>query len=120
MNKYLSGIVPAYFTLLNWANRALSFSVTVLLFAAIYKILPDARVRWKDVWAGAVMAALLFSAGRYFIGLYLRHSSLSSLYGAAGSLVIVLLWIYYSAQILFFGAEFTEVYTRRLGRSRQK
>ncbi len=116
MSRHLSGIIPAYFTLLSWLNAAFSFSVTTLLFAAVYKILPDVRVRWKNVWGGAVIASLLFTLGRYVIGLYLRHSSVGSLYGAAGSLVILLLWIYYSAQILFFGAEFTEVYSRRMKR----
>jgi len=113
MSRHLSGVVPAYFLLLSWANMFFSFGVIAALFAAIYKILPDTKVKWKDVWMGALMASLLFSFGKYFIGLYLRHSSMGSLYGAAGSLVIILLWIYYSAQILFFGAEFTEVYARR-------
>jgi membrane protein len=110
--KYLSGFVPAYLPLLSLLNWLLSFGVTTALFAAIYKILPDAKVRWKNVWLGAAMAALLFSIGRYLIGLYLGRSALGSAYGAAGSFVIILLWIYYSAQILFFGAEFTQVSAR--------
>ena len=114
MSRHLSGIIPAYFILLKWLNAIFSFSVTTLLFAAVYKILPDVKVKWKNVWMGAVIASLLFTLGRYVIGLYLRHSSVGSLYGAAGSLVILLLWIYYSAQIMFFGAEFTEVYSRRV------
>ena len=112
MGKFLSDIVPGYLILLNWANRVFAYAVTTLFFAAIYKILPDTKVRWKDVWFGALGASLLFSVGRYIIGLYLRHSSIASLYGAAGSFAIVLVWIYYSAQILFLGAEFTEVYAR--------
>ena len=116
MGKYLSNIVPGYLILLGWANRGFSFGVTALFFAAIYKILPDTKVRWKDVWFGALGASLLFSVGRYVIGLYLRHSSIASLYGAAGSFAIMLVWIYYSAQILFIGAEFSEVYARWRGR----
>ena len=114
-SKYLFWLVPDYFPLLNLLNWFLSFLVTAGLFAAIYKILPDAQVRWKNVWLGAAMASLLFSIGRYFIGLYLGQSSFSSVYGAAGSFVVILLWVYYSAQILFFGAEFTWVCARHDG-----
>ncbi len=118
MGRFLSDVVPGYLILLSWGNRVFAFGITTLFFAAIYKILPDAKVRWKDVWFGALGASLLFSVGRYFIGLYLRHSSIASLYGAAGSFAIVLVWIYYSAQILFIGAEFTEVYSRWLVRKK--
>jgi membrane protein len=111
-SKYLFWMVPDYFPLLNLLNWFVSFLVTSALFAAIYKILPDAQVRWKNVWLGAVVASLLFSIGRYFIGLYLGQSSFGSVYGAAGSFVVILLWVYYSAQILFFGAEFTWVCAR--------
>lgn len=93
-------------------NFVFSFAVITLLFAMIFKILPDAQVRWRDVWTGAGITALLFSIGKLLIGLYLGHSALSSTYGAAGSLIIILIWIYYSAQILFLGAEFTQVYAR--------
>jgi membrane protein len=113
--KYLFYRVPDYFPLLNLLNWTLSFVVTAGLFAAIYKILPDAQVRWKNVWLGALVASLLFSVGRYFIGLYLGQSSFGSVYGAAGSFVLILLWVYYSAQILFFGAEFTWVCARHDG-----
>jgi membrane protein len=81
----------------------------------IYKLLPDARIAWRDVWVGAVMTALLFTLGKSLIGLYLGRSSIGSTYGAAGSLVVLLVWVYYSSQILFFGAEFTKVWARRRG-----
>ncbi len=96
-------------------NFVVSFGVITLLFAAIYKVLPDIEIAWRDVWIGAAVTALLFTIGKWLIGLYLGHSSTASSYGAAGSLVIVLLWIYYSAQILFLGAEFTQVYARKYG-----
>ena len=111
-SKYLFYMVPDYFPLINLLNWFVSFVVTTGLFAAIYKILPDAQVRWKNVWLGAAVASLLFSIGRYFIGLYLGQGSFGSVYGAAGSFVVILLWVYYSAQILFFGAEFTWVCAR--------
>lgn len=113
--KFISGIVPAYLILAHTLNLMLSFSITVLLFAAIYRILPDAKIRWKDVMWGAIVASALFSAGRFLIGLYLGHSGISSVYGAAGSIIIILVWIYLSTQILFFGAEFTQVWSRRYG-----
>ena len=94
-------------------NFALGFAVITLMFALIFKFLPDTKVHWKDVWLGAAVTALLFSVGRLLISFYLAHSSTTSVYGAAGSLVVLLLWVYYSAQILFFGAEFTQVYSRR-------
>jgi membrane protein len=96
-------------------NFVLSFAVVTLLFAGIYKVLPDVRIAWRDVWIGAAVTALLFTIGKWLIGLYLGHSSSASAYGAAGSLVVILLWIYYSAQILFLGAEFTQVYARTHG-----
>jgi hypothetical protein len=82
----------------------------------IYKILPDVEVRWRDVWIGAAVTSLLFSIGRTLIGLYLGNSSISSTYGAAASLVVILIWVYYSAQLLFFGAEFTQVYAHHFGK----
>ena len=88
-----------------------------VLFALIFKYLPDAHppVAWKDIWAGAFVTAALFTLGKYGIGLYLGRSSVGSAFGAAGSLVLLLVWVYYSAQILFFGAELTQVYARRHG-----
>jgi len=96
-------------------NGLISFGVITLLFALIYKILPDVEVSWRDVWVGAAMTAFLFTIGKFLIGLYLGNSSVASAYGAAGSFVVLLLWIYYSAQILLFGAEFTQVYANRFG-----
>jgi len=92
-----------------------SFGIMTLLFAAIYKVLPDAEIQWRDVLIGAAMTALLFTIGKWLLGLYLGRSSAASAYGAAGSLIVLLLWIYYSAQILFFGAEFTQVYANTFG-----
>jgi membrane protein len=96
-------------------NFVISFSVITLLFASIYKFLPDVRLPWKDLWIGAGVTALLFTIGKYLIGLYLGSSGVTSTYGAAGSIVIILLWVFYSAQILLFGAEFTQVYAKRRG-----
>ncbi|MCC6639721.1 MAG: YihY/virulence factor BrkB family protein [Deltaproteobacteria bacterium] len=100
-------------------NFAFSFLIITSLFAMIYKILPDVRLEWRDVWVGAAITAVLFSIGKSLIGIYLGRAGVTSVYGAAGSLVLVLLWIYYSAQLLFVGAEFTEVYARRYGSRRE-
>ncbi len=82
----------------------------------IYKVLPDVRIYWRDVWIGAAVMAILFTVGSYLIGLYLGWSSVSSAYGAAGSLVMLLMWVYYSSQVFLFGAEFTRVYMNHQGR----
>ena len=115
LHGYLETYVPVLAAVLPWLNFAISFVVVTGLFAIIYKVLPDVRLAWRDVWLGAVVTALLFTVGKSVIGFYLGRASTTSVYGAAGSLVLVLLWIYYSAQILFLGAEFTEVYSRRYG-----
>lgn len=96
-------------------NLCLSFAVITFLFAAIYKVLPDVQIPWKNVWTGAVVTSLFFTLGKYLIGLYLGKSGVSSAYGAAGSLVALLVWVFYSAQIFLFGAEFTQVYSKHLG-----
>ncbi|MGE5073258.1 MAG: YihY/virulence factor BrkB family protein [Anaerolineae bacterium] len=96
-------------------NLAISIGVITVLFALMFKILPDADISWHDVWLGAFGTAILFSVGKTLIGLYLGNSNVASSYGAAGSLILLLLWIYYSAQILFFGAEFTQVYANTYG-----
>ena len=113
--KFIPQALPATEFLLQAANFAISFALVTALFAMLYHILPDARVAWQDVWIGATVTALLFSIGKLLIALYLGHTSPSSAFGAAGSVVVFLLWVYYSAQIFLFGAEFTEVYasTRR-------
>ena len=91
------------------------FAIVVLLFAMIFKFLPDAKIKWRDVWIGAAMTALFFAVGKWALGLYLGSGAAASVYGAASSLITLLLWIYYSSQILLFGAEFTQVYADQLG-----
>lgn len=96
-------------------NLVISIGVITVLFALMFKYLPDAEIAWPYAWIGAFVTSLLFSLGKSAIGIYLGNSAVSSTFGAAGSLVLLLLWIYYSAQILFFGAEFTQVYANRYG-----
>src|ERR687886_1726795 len=115
LGKFVGGLLPIPEAVLQAMNFVISFGVITLLFALIYKILPDAEIRWSDVWTGAAVTALLFTIGKFVLGLYLGKSSAGSAYGAAGSLIVVLLWVYYSAQILFFGAEFTQVYANTYG-----
>ncbi len=102
-------------SLLRWLDFGLSFLVITLLFAALFKWLPDAKVGWRDVLLGAVATAVLFVIGKTLIGVYLGHANLGSTYGAAGSLVLLLVWIYYSSMILLLGVEFTQVWARRHG-----
>ena len=92
-----------------------SFGLTTVLFAMIYKFLPDVQIQWKDVWTGAALTAILFTIGKFLIGLYLGTSGVTSTFGAAGSLITVLLWVYYSSLIFFLGAEFTQVYATHYG-----
>ncbi len=113
VGKFGSGLIPEAF--LQALNLAVSLGVVTLLFAMIFKILPDVRIAWRDVWIGAFATAVLFTVGKSLIGLYLGKSAVGSAFGAAGSLVIVLVWIYYSAQILFLGAEITQVHARHYG-----
>lgn len=115
LGKFMSGLLPAQETIWQGINFVVSFGVITLLFAMIFKVLPDVKIAWRDVWIGAILTALLFNLGKFLLGLYLGRSSVTSAYGAAGSLVIVLLWVYYSAQILFFGAKFTQIYSTRHG-----
>ena len=96
-------------------NFLLSFAVVSSLFAVTFKVVPDVKVKWRDVWIGAVATAFLFTLGKFLIGLYLGKSSVASSYGAAGSLVLLVIWVYYSSLILFAGAEFTQVYTKHFG-----
>jgi membrane protein len=113
--QWFGGMLPAMETLAQILNFALSLAVITLLFAMIFKFLPDAKIAWHDVWIGAFITALLFTVGKFALGLYLAKSGVGSSYGAAGSLIVLLLWVYYSSQILFFGAEFTQVYANRFG-----
>lgn len=115
VNTWMTGLMPGAEVLFTILHFVVSLALITLLFAMIYRFLPDVRIAWRDVWMGALFTALLFTIGKFLIGLYLGHSSVASVFGAAGSLVIVLLWIYYSTQILFFGAEMTQVYARMRG-----
>ena len=115
LDELLVQRVAALQPLLALVQFALSLGVATLLFAAIFKVLPDTDVRWSDVWLGAFVTALLFEVGKTLIGLYIGNAGVGSVYGAAGSLVTLLLWVYYSSQILFLGAEFTQVWARLRG-----
>lgn len=108
-----SSLLPGMDWLWQLANFLLSIGVITLLLAAIYKILPDVEITWRSVWIGAFVTAVLFTIGKFLLGLYLSNATSS--YGAAGSVMAFLLWVYYSAQIFFFGAEFTQVYANRYG-----
>ncbi len=110
---YLAQILPGLPSLLAGLDFLLSLAMTAVLFAMIFKILPDAAVEWRDVWIGAAVTAVLFTIGRHFISLYIATSGVRSVYHAAGTLVLLLVWIYYSAQILLFGAEFAKAYGDR-------
>ena len=107
--------IAAYLPIVDAGNAVLSFVIITVLFAVLFKYLPDVEIGWRDVWAGAVITALLFGAGKYLISLYLGHSGIASTYGAAASLVLILVWVYYSAQIVLLGAEITQVYARHFG-----
>jgi membrane protein len=111
LEKYL--FIPSFIWSL--VDLAISFGLITLLFAQIYRVLPDVKIAWKDVGVGAAMTAVLFIIGKSVISLYLGQSSIASAYGAAGSFVVLLMWIFYSTQIFLFGAEFTQVWSRRYG-----
>jgi len=115
LGNYLGGLFPNLQLLWSVINFAVSFGIITLLFALIYKFLPDVKITWSDVGIGAAITALLFTIGKSVLGLYLANSSVGSTYGAAGSFVVLLLWVNYSAQILLFGAEFTQVYANKYG-----
>ncbi|NDJ18442.1 YihY family inner membrane protein [Myxacorys almedinensis A] len=116
ISSYFGNFIPDFIAIGRLLNFALSFAVITFLFAAIYKFLPDAKIPWSNLWVGAGVTAILFNIGRFLIGLYLGSSSVGSTYGAAGSLVVILIWVFYSAQILLFGAEFTQVYSKYRGK----
>lgn len=113
--NYFKNVIPGVDLLWRLVNVGLGFIVTTMLFGLIFKVLPDVKIKWSDVLTGAALTAILFSIGRFLLGEYLGKSSLSSTYGAAGSIVVILVWVYYTAQILFFGAEFTQVYAQKYG-----
>jgi membrane protein len=113
--KFVGSGLPGGVVLWDGVNVVISFGIVTLLFALIYKVVPDVKIGWRDVWYGAAVTALLFTIGKALIGIYLGKAGVGSPYGAAGSLVVLVVWVYYSAQILFLGAEFTQVYARRFG-----
>lgn len=113
LNEFMAEMFPSLIPIAFILNNAASLIVITILFALIYKVLPDVLISWRYVWLGAGITSVLFSIGKYLIGLYLGSSSYASTYGAAASLVIIFLWIYYSGLILFFGAELTQVYRKR-------
>jgi membrane protein len=110
LNRYLGALVPEIAVVWQGVNTLVSLGVATLLFAMIYQFLPDVELRLRHVWLGALVTAGLFNIGKYLIGLYLGTSGVASAYGAAGSVVVLLVWVYYSAQIVLLGAEFTRAY----------
>ena len=118
LGRWWSGAFGSWEVLAQVVNLVVGYLVTTLAFAMIYKIMPRVKIRWHDVWLGAAVTALLFTVGRFLIGLYLGKSGIASGFGAAGSLIIILVWVYYSAQIFLLGAEFTWVYARTFGSMR--
>jgi membrane protein len=110
-SNYLDWILPGLATILHIVHLTLSFAFTTVLFAMMFKILPDKAVAWDEVWLGAAVAALLFTVGKHLISLYIGSSNIATTYGAAGALIIILVWVYYSVQILLLGAEFAKAYT---------
>jgi len=115
LGRFASHLLPASEGLLEVANAMLSFVVITTLFAAIYRIMPDTRIEWRDVALGAAVTSLLFTVGKFLIGLYLGKATFASTYGAAASIVVLIVWVYYSGQIFFLGAEFTKAFADRYG-----
>jgi len=115
-SHYIQGVFPGGIVIAIAVYWIFDLAVVILLFAIIFKFLPDAKIRWRDVWIGAAITAIFFAIGKWALGLYLGSGSAASAYGAASSLITLLLWVYYSSQILLFGAEFTQVYACRAGR----
>ena len=115
IDNIVTGLLPDWVVITQIFNFIISTTIITVLFVLIFKYVPEAKIAWADVWVGALATALLFTLGKALIGLYIGYSSLSSTYGAAASLVVILLWVYYSAQILFFGAEFIQVYANTYG-----
>jgi len=116
-SHYVQSVLPGGIGIAFTVYLVFDFAVVVLLFAIIFKFLPDVKIQWQDVWIGAVITAILFGIGKWLLGFYLGSGAAGSAYGAASSLITLLLWVYYSSQILLFGAEFTQVYAARAGRA---
>jgi membrane protein len=117
LSQYVQALFPGGIVIALVGYSIFDLAVVVLLFALIFKFLPDVKIQWRDVWIGALMTAIFFAIGKWALGLYLGSGAAASAYGAASSLITLLLWIYYSSQILLFGAEFTQVYAARAGRA---
>jgi membrane protein len=115
-SRYVQSALPGGIAIAITVYLIVDFAVVVLLFASIFRFLPDVKIQWRDVWIGAAMTAMFFGIGKWALGLYLSSGAAGSAYGAASSLITLLLWVYYSSQILLFGAEFTQVYADRAGR----
>jgi membrane protein len=115
--QYVQSVLPGEIVVALTVYLVFDFAVVVFLFAMIFKFLPDVKIQWRDIWIGAVMTAILFGVGKWLLGFYLGSGAAGSAYGAASSLISLLLWVYYSSQILLFGAEFTQVYAARAGRA---
>jgi membrane protein len=116
IHRYMGGAFPGVVVLWEALNVVVSLGVITLLFAMIYKVLPDVKLVWSDVWIGGLVTAGLFTIGKLLIGVYLGTASIASSYGAAGSVIVILVWVYYSAQIILLGAEFTRAYVEEFGR----
>jgi membrane protein len=114
LQGYVAGRIAGDALWLEWANALFSFALFTLLFAMIYRILPDARIPWRDVWAGAVATSIFFVVGKWAIGLYLGRTASTSAFGAAASVIVLILWVYYASLIVLLGAEFTHAYAKRL------
>jgi membrane protein len=115
LSQSVTARVPSIAAFLQWTDLFLSFVLITLLFAVTYKVVPAVRIAWRDVWVGALVTSVLFTLGKFLIGWYLAHSSIASAYGAAGSIIVILLWVYYCAQVCLFGAEFTWVHAHHYG-----
>jgi membrane protein len=117
LSKYLIDLLPSLpINIINLINNGLIFFVISFLFSVIFKMLPDVKIKWKQVWPGSFVTAILFLIGKYIIGIYIANSNAVTVYGAASSIIVLLLWIYYSAVILYFGAEFTRAYIENKGK----
>lgn len=119
IDTYFQNLMPGWTTVLMVLNLALSLGVETLLFAMIFKLMPSTRIAWRDVWVGAVVTAVLFELGKVLIGLYVGKAGISSTYAAAGSIAIILIWVYYATQVFLLGAEFTKVYASEHGSKRE-
>jgi membrane protein len=120
MGKNLNRLFPALGFFMQVFDFLISVGLTTLLFAVIFKIIPEAEIAWSDVWLGSMVTAFLFSLGKFLLGMYFTKGAVTSAYGAAGSVIIIILWLYYSAQIFFFGAEFIHIYQMKFGSLRRR